>query len=130
MFPCSPTYHLYFCHTYYFYWLIKSENENKWRGIFKKNSIIVDFLYHLTIVFTNYSMNIDQLVFKLLEVTLVLVRKSLKFLLLGNQWTIELCFINFFTDENFLSDETSLILFQVEKNFHWNSFLSYNWHYA
>jgi hypothetical protein len=30
-------------------------------------------------------MNIDQLVFKLLEVTLVLVRKSLKFLLLRNQ---------------------------------------------
>jgi hypothetical protein len=31
-------------------------------------------------------MTIDQLVFKLLEVTLVLVRKSLiKFLLLGNQ---------------------------------------------
>ena len=36
-------------------------------------------------VFTNCSMNIDQLVFKLLEVTLVLVRKSLKFLLLRNQ---------------------------------------------
>ena len=36
-------------------------------------------------VFTNFSMNIDQLVFKLLEVTLVLVRKSLKFLLLRNQ---------------------------------------------
>ena len=50
--------------------------------------IIVDFLYHLTNVFTNCSMNIDELVFKLLEVTLVLVRKSLKFLLLGNQWTI------------------------------------------
>ena len=32
--------------------------------------------------------HIDQLVFKLLEVTLVLVRKCLKFLLLGNQWTI------------------------------------------
>jgi hypothetical protein len=32
--------------------------------------------------------NIHQLVFKLLEVTLVLVRKSLKFLLLGNQWTV------------------------------------------
>jgi len=30
-------------------------------------------------------MNIDQLVFKLLEVTLVLVRKNLKFLLLRNQ---------------------------------------------
>jgi hypothetical protein len=47
-------------------------------------------LYHSTNVFTNCSMNIDQLVFKLLEVTLVymLVRKSLKFLLLGNQWTI------------------------------------------
>jgi hypothetical protein len=44
-----------------------------------------DFLYHLTNVFTNYSMNIDKLVFKLLEVTLVLVRKSLKFLLLRNQ---------------------------------------------
>ena len=62
----------------------------------KKNKIIyqftnsclnfmMDFLYHLTNVFTNCSMNIDQLVFKLLEVTLVLVRKSLKFLLLGNQ---------------------------------------------
>jgi hypothetical protein len=36
-------------------------------------------------VFTNCSMNIDQLVFKLLEVTLVLVRKGLKFLLLRNQ---------------------------------------------
>ena len=47
-------------------------------------------LYHSTNVFTNSSMIIDQLVFKLLEVTLVymLVRKSLKFLLLGNQWTI------------------------------------------
>jgi hypothetical protein len=30
-------------------------------------------------------MNIDQLVYKLLEITLVLVRKSLKFLLLRNQ---------------------------------------------
>jgi hypothetical protein len=50
--------------------------------------IILDFLYHLTnvftncsmnidqLVFTNCSMNIDQLVFKLLEVTLVLARKS------------------------------------------------------
>jgi hypothetical protein len=37
---------------------------------------------------------------------------------------------NFFPDENFLSDETSLILFHVEKFLHWNSFLSYNWHYA
>jgi hypothetical protein len=42
-------------------------------------------VYHLTNVFTNCSMNIDQLVFKLLEVTWVLVRKSLKFLLLRNQ---------------------------------------------
>ena len=40
--------------------------------------VIPDFLYHLTNVFTNCSMNIDQLVFKLLEVTLVLVRKSFK----------------------------------------------------
>ena len=47
--------------------------------------LIPEFLYHLTNVFTNCSMNIDQLVFKLLEVTLVLVRKSLKFLLLRNQ---------------------------------------------
>ena len=39
---------------------------------------MVDFLYHLTNVFTNCSMNIDQLVFKLLEVTLVLVRKKYK----------------------------------------------------
>jgi hypothetical protein len=46
---------------------------------------MVHFLYHLTNVFTNCSKNIDQLVFKLLEVTLVLVRKSLKFLLLRNQ---------------------------------------------
>ena len=93
--------------------------------------IIVDFLYHLTNVFNNCSLNIDELVFKLLEVTLVLVRKSLKFLLLGNQWTIgTVFFINFFTDENFLSDETSLILFQGERFLHWNSFLSYNWHYA
>jgi hypothetical protein len=50
--------------------------------------LMVHFLYHLMNVFTNCSMNIDQLVFKLLKVTLVLVRKSLKFLLLGNQWTI------------------------------------------
>jgi hypothetical protein len=49
-----------------------------------ETEIIPDFLYHLTNVFTNCSMNIDQLVFKLLEVTLVLVRKSLKFLLLRN----------------------------------------------
>ena len=47
--------------------------------------IIPDILYHLTNVFTNCSMNIDQLLFKLLEVTLVLIRKSLKFLLLRNQ---------------------------------------------
>ena len=56
--------------------------------IFTFNSRIIrvyfmpDFLYHLTTVFTNCSMNIDQLVFKLLEVTLVLVRKRLKILLL------------------------------------------------
>ena len=67
------------------------------------------------------SMNIDQLVFKLLEVTLVLVRKSLKFLLLRNQVPIvgqsmnnRNC-LNFFPDENFLSDETSLMLFHIEK---------------
>ena len=47
--------------------------------------LMVHFLCHLMNVFTNCSMNIDQLVFKLLEVTLVLVRKSLKFLLLRNQ---------------------------------------------
>jgi hypothetical protein len=41
-------------------------------------AFISDFLYHLTNVFTNCSMNIDQLVFKLLEVTLVLVRKKFK----------------------------------------------------
>jgi hypothetical protein len=85
---------------------------------------MADFLYHLTNVFTNCPMNIDQLVFKLLEVTLVLVRKSLKFLLLRNQVPTIGKSINFFPDENFLSDETSLILFQVEK------FLSYNWHYV
>ena len=91
-----------------------------------------DFLYHLTNVFTNCSMNIDQLVFKLLEVTLVLVRKSLKFLLLKNQVPIvrqsmnnRNCVYTSFMIENFLSDETSLILFQVEKFLHWNSFLSY-----
>jgi hypothetical protein len=39
--------------------------------------IMADFLYHLTNVFTNCTMNIVQLLFKLLEVTLVLVRKSL-----------------------------------------------------
>jgi hypothetical protein len=33
-------------------------------------------------------------------------------------------------DDNFLSDETSLILFQVEKFRHINSFLSYYWLYA
>jgi hypothetical protein len=48
-------------------------------------NLILDFLYHLTNVFTNCSMNIDQLVYKLLEVTLVLVRKNLKFLLLRIQ---------------------------------------------
>jgi hypothetical protein len=37
--------------------------------------LMVHFLYHLSNVFTNCSMNINQLVFKLLEVTLVLVRK-------------------------------------------------------
>ena len=47
--------------------------------------VMMHFLYHLTNVFTNCSMNIDQLVFKLIEVTLVLIRKSLKFLLLRNQ---------------------------------------------
>ena len=39
-------------------------------------NVIPDFLYHLTNVFTNCSMNFDQLVFKLLEVTLVLVRRK------------------------------------------------------
>ena len=69
-------------------------------------------------------MNIDQLVFKLLEVTLVLVRKSLKFLLLRNQVPIagqsmnNRNFLNFFPDENFLSDETSLIFFQIERLLH------------
>ena len=52
-------------------------------------NLILDFLYHLTNVFTNCSMNIDQLVYKLLEVTLVnkhgYHRKSLKCLLLRNQ---------------------------------------------
>jgi hypothetical protein len=43
--------------------------------------LIPDFLYHLTNVFTNCSMHFVQLVFKLLEVTLVLIRKSLRFLL-------------------------------------------------
>jgi len=57
-------------------------------------------------------MNIDQLVFKLLEVTLVLVRKSLKFLLLRNQVPIV------GQSENFLSDETSLMLFHIEKLLH------------
>ena len=56
--------------------------KSEWRKCYV---FIPDFLYHLTNVFTNCSMNIDQLVFKLLEVTLVLVRKSLKFLLLRNQ---------------------------------------------
>jgi hypothetical protein len=42
-----------------------------------KEGVMVDFLYHLTNVFTN-CYNIDQLVFKLLEVTLVLVRKKYK----------------------------------------------------
>ena len=82
---------------------------------------ILDFLYHLTNVFTNCSMNIDQLVFKLLEVTLVLVRKSLKFLLLRNQVPIvgqSMNNRNFFPDENFLSDETSLMLFHIEKSLH------------
>jgi hypothetical protein len=70
-------------------------------------------------------MNIDQLVFKLLEVTLVLVRKSLKFLLLRNQVPIvgqsmnnRNCVLNFFPDENFLSDEISLMLFHIEKLLH------------
>ena len=44
-------------------------------GVYLFNYFMVDFLYHLT----------NVLVFKLLEVTLVLVRKSLKFLLLRNQ---------------------------------------------
>ena len=82
---------------------------------------MVHFLYHLKNVFTNCSMNIDQLVYKLLEITLVLVRKSLKFLLLRNQVPIVRQSMNniyCFSDENFLSDETSLILFQVEKFLH------------
>jgi hypothetical protein len=62
---------------------INSKIENQ-AWLFTKK-IIVDFLYHLMNVFTNCSMNIDQLIFKLLEVTLVVVRKSLKFLLLRNQ---------------------------------------------
>ena len=44
---------------------------------------MVHFLCHLANVFANCSINIDQLVFGLLEVALVLVRKSLRFLLLG-----------------------------------------------
>ena len=39
---------------------------------------MVHFLYHLMNVFTNCSMNINQLVFKLLEVTLVLGQKKFK----------------------------------------------------
>ena len=45
----------------------------------------------------------------------------------NEQW--ELC-LDFSPDGDFLSDETYLILFQVERFLHWNSFLSYNWHYA
>jgi hypothetical protein len=55
---------------------------------------MVHFLYHLTNVFTNCSINIDQLVFKLLEVTLVLVRKRLKFLLFIDCPTIGTWFLN------------------------------------
>ena len=65
-------------------------------------------------------MNIDQLVFKLLDVPLVLVRTKLKVPIveksssycwvINEQW--QLC-LSIFPDDNFLSDEASLILFQV-----------------
>ena len=81
-------------------------------------------------------MNIDQLVFKLLEVTLVLVRKSLKFLLLRNQVPIvgqsmnnRNC-LNFSPDENFLSDETFLMLFQIELEAQWAEPKSLTFHSA
>jgi hypothetical protein len=70
-------------------------------------------------------MNIDQLVFKLLVVTLVFVRKKFKVPIVKKSssycWAIneqeELC-LNFFPDENFLSHETSLMLFHIEKLLH------------
>jgi hypothetical protein len=67
------------------YATVKNINLNLSQTSIYTNIFIPDFLYHLTNVFTNRSMNIDQLVFKLLEVTLVLGRNSLKFLLLRSQ---------------------------------------------
>ena len=45
--------------------------------------IMVHFLCHLAGVFASCSISVDQLVFELLEVALVLVGGGLKFLLLG-----------------------------------------------
>ena len=77
--------------------------------------IMVHFLYHLTNVF------------KLLEVTLVLIRKSLssycweiKFLLLGNQWTIGTWFLN---NRNFKLFQTNTNVTSRSLNTSWSIFI-------